>query len=408
VNTSHHRPPLRSSWQQPVGAGAIAAVTGFASSFVLVLAGFTAVGASPEQAASGLLALCLAQCFLAVVLSWRTRQPLSFVWSTPGAALLVAAQGRTGSIESAVGAFLLCALLVVVTGAWPALARLVRRVPTPVAGALLAGVLFPLCLAPVTAVRVDPLAAVLVVLVWLVLRRLRPPLAVPAAMVVALVATVLSLDGSPALEWVPRLAVVTPDLDPFVLVSLGIPLYVVTMAGQNIPGFTILESLGYDRVPTGRVLVGAGLGSAGAAVFGGHAVNLSALAAGIIAGPSAGPDPARRWIAAVSGGAGYLVLGLLAAPIAGLVGSTDPVLVEAVAGLALLDSFIGGLVSALADPAHRLTAALTFAVVASGVTFAGIGSAFWGLVAGLVVFWWTRPVTPVTPAAPVTSVTGAR
>ncbi|MEZ0490873.1 benzoate/H(+) symporter BenE family transporter [Kineococcus sp. TBRC 1896] len=371
---------------QPLAAGAVAALTGFASSFVLVLAGLTAVGASPAQAASGLLALCLAQFALAALLSWRTRLPLSFVWSTPGAALLVAAQGRTGSLDAAVGAFGLCALLVVVTGAWPALARLVRRVPTPVAGALLAGVLFPLCLAPVTAVGRVPAPALLVVLVWLVLRRSRPPLAVPAAMVVALAATVADLPGGVALDWVPRLTPVLPELDPFVLVSLGVPLYVVTMAGQNIPGFTILEQLGYRDVPTGRVLVGAGLGSGAAALFGGHTVNLSALAAGIIAGPGADRDPARRWIAAVAGGAGYLVLGLLAAPIAGLVGSTDPVLVEAVAGLALLDSFVGGLVSALADAAHRVTAGATFAVVASGLTFAGIGSAFWGLLAGLAVF----------------------
>jgi len=235
-----------------------------------------------------------------------------------------------------------------------------------------------------------------VVVVWLVLRKRKPSLAVPVAMVTALGATVLSLDGSLALEWIPQLIPVTPEFDPFVLVSLGVPLYIVTMAGQNIPGFTILETLGYDRVPTGGVLVGAGLGSAGAAVFGGHAVNLSALAAGIIAGPSAGPDRSRRWIAAVAGGLGYLVLGLLAAPIAGLVGSTDPILIEAVAGLALLDSFVGGLVSALADAAHRLTAALTFAVVASGVTFAGVGSAFWGLVVGLVVHWWTHERAPMT------------
>ncbi|WP_432565677.1 benzoate/H(+) symporter BenE family transporter [Kineococcus sp. SYSU DK003] len=375
---------------QPITAGIVAALTGFASSFVLVLAGFAAVGASPEQAASGLFALCLAQCALACLLSWRTGRPLSFVWSTPGAALLVAAQGRTGSYEAAVGAFLVCAALFVVTGAWPWLARLVRRVPPPVAGALLAGVLFPLCLAPVTALQVQPLAAVAVAGVWLVLRRVRPALAVPAAMVVALAATLLSLDGTPALDWAPRLVPVLPEADPFVIVSLGVPLYVVTMAGQNIPGFTILETLGYRDVPTGRVLVGAGVGSAGAALFGGHAVNLSALAAGIIAGPGASRDPSRRWIAAVAGGAGYLALGLLAAPIAGLVGSTDPVLVEAVAGLALLDSFVGGLVSALADAPQRVTAALTFAVVASGVAFGGVGSAFWGLVVGLVVFWWVR------------------
>ncbi|WP_203417592.1 benzoate/H(+) symporter BenE family transporter [Kineococcus radiotolerans] len=388
------RPPLT----QPLAAGAVAAVTGFASSFVLVLAGLAAVGATPAQAASGLLALCLVQCALAVVLSRWTRLPLSFVWSTPGAALLVAAEGRAGSLGAAVGAFLLSALLVVVTGAWPALARLVRRVPTPVAGALLAGVLLPLCLAPVSAVRADPVAGLAVAAVWLVLRRVRRAFAVPAAMLVALAFTAAALPGTATLEWVPRLVPVAPELDPSVVVSLGVPLYVVTMAGQNIPGFTILETLGHRRVPTGRVLVGAGLGSGAAAVFGGHAVNLSALAAGIIAGPGAGKDPSRRWIAAVAGGAGYLVLGLLAAPIAGLVGSTDPVLVEAVAGLALLDSFVGGLVSALDDAGQRVTAALTFVVVASGVSFAGVGSAFWGLLVGLLVFPLARPARPAASA----------
>jgi benzoate membrane transport protein len=355
-----------------------------------VLAGLTAAGATPAQAASGLLALCLAQGLLAGLLSWRTRQPLSFVWSTPGAALIVAAQGRTGSFEAAVGAFLLCAALLVVTGAWPRLANLVRHVPVPVSGALLAGVLLPLCLAPVTAVRAEPVAALAVVVVWLVLRRHAPAWAVPAAMAVALVGTAVLLGGGVALDWVPRLLPVVPEVDPFVIVSLGVPLYVVTMAGQNVPGFAILETLGYREVPVGRVLLGSGLGSAAAAFFGGHAVNLSALAAGIIAGPGAAADPRRRWVAAVSGGGGYLVLGLLATPIAQFVGSGDPVLVEAVAGLALLASFAGGLTSALAEPSQRVTAALTFAVVASGVSFGGVGSAFWGLLAGLVVFWWSR------------------
>lgn len=365
-----------------------------------MLAGLTAAGASPAQAASGLLALCLVQGLLACLLSWRTRQPLSFVWSTPGAALVVAAQGRTGSFAAAVGAFLLCALLLVVTGAWPRLANLVRRVPAPVSGALLAGVLLPLCLAPVTAVRTEPVTALAVVAVWLLLRRHAAAWAVPAAMVVALLGTAVLLDGGTALDWVPRLVPVAPALDPFVLVSLGVPLYVVTMAGQNVPGFAILDTLGYREVPVGPVLVASGAGTAVAALFGGHAVNLSALAAGIIAGPGASPDPRRRWVAAVSGGIGYLVLGLLAAPVAGFVGRGDPVLVEAVAGLALLSSFAGGLTSALADPAQRVTAALTFAVVASGVSFGGVGSAFWGLLAGLLVFRWSRerPVTSVTAA----------
>ncbi|WP_432523506.1 benzoate/H(+) symporter BenE family transporter [Kineococcus sp. SYSU DK006] len=358
---------------------------------MLVLAGLSAVGATPAQAASGLLVLCLVQGALACLLSWRTRRPLSFVWSTPGAALLVAAQGRTGSFAAAVGAFALCGLLLVVTGCWPRLAALVRRVPVPVSGALLAGVLLPLCLAPVDAVREQPLAALAVVAVWLLLRRTGSGWAVPAAMLVALAGTALSVQTAPAPEWLPRLVPVLPALDPFVLVSLGVPLYVVTMAGQNVPGLAVLHTLGHRDLPVGRVLAGSGVGTLLAAPFGGHAVNLSALAAGIIAGPGAARDPGRRWIAAVGGGAAYLLLGLLATPVAGFVGGTSPVLVEAVAGLALLDSFAGGLVSALEQPQQRLTAAATFAVVASGVSPAGVGSAFWGLLAGLGLFALARP-----------------
>ena len=166
---------------QPIIAGVVGALTGFASSFALVIAGLIAVGASPAEAASGLLVLCIAQAVLAGLLSWRFRLPLSFAWSTPGAALLVAAEGTTGSYAAAVGAFLVCGLLIVVSGLWPWLGRAMTRIPMPLAGAMLAGILFPICIAPVTAVIEEPLLAAPVVLVWLLLVRWLPRWACPGS-----------------------------------------------------------------------------------------------------------------------------------------------------------------------------------------------------------------------------------
>ena len=156
---------------QPIIAGVIGALTGFASSFALVIAGLLAVGATPEEAASGLLALCIAQALLAGFLSWRSRLPLSFAWSTPGAALLVAAEGSTGSYGAAIGAFIVCGLLILVSGLWGRLGRAMTRIPMPLAGAMLAGILFPICIAPVTAVIEEPLLAAPVIVVWLLLVR---------------------------------------------------------------------------------------------------------------------------------------------------------------------------------------------------------------------------------------------
>ncbi len=378
---------------QPIIAGVVGALTGFASSFALVIAGLIAVGASPAEAASGLLVLCIAQAVLAGLLSWRFRLPLSFAWSTPGAALLVAAEGTTGSYAAAVGAFLVCGLLIVVSGLWPWLGRAMTRIPMPLAGAMLAGILFPICIAPVTAVIEEPLLAAPVVLVWLLLVRWLPRWAVPAAMLVAIVGVVISAGD----EWMrdaslaPALTVTAPVLDPLVIISLGVPLYVVTMAGQNVPGFAVLTTLGFRDVPARRMLAATGAATAVTAPFGGYALNLAALTAALMAGPDSHPDPTRRWVAPIAGGVTYVLLGLGAGAATALVAAAPPILIIAVAGLALLGAFTTGIVSAFEAPETRLTAAVTLIVVASGVVVLGIGSAFWGLVVGALVMLVTRP-----------------
>ncbi|MFP5289737.1 MAG: benzoate/H(+) symporter BenE family transporter [Actinomycetes bacterium] len=376
---------------QPVIAGVIGAVTGFASSFALVIAGLIAVGASPAEAASGLLALCLGQAALAIALSWRYRLPLSFAWSTPGAALLIAAEGTTGSYGAAIGAFLVCGLLIVLTGLWGALGRAMTRIPMPLAGAMLAGILFPICLAPVTAVIDEPLLAIPVVLVWLVLVRLAPRWAVPAAMLVAVVGIAITATGGGMLDagLAPALVLTLPVLDPLVIVSLGVPLFIVTMAGQNVPGFAVLRTFRFEPVPARAILVASGGMTAAVAALGGYALNLAAITAALMAGPDAHPDPRRRWVAPVAGGVTYVLLGLAAGVATAVVAAAPPILIIAVAGLALLGALTTSLVSAFEAPETRLTAAATLIVVASGVVVAGIGSAFWGLVVGALVLFVT-------------------
>ncbi len=382
---------------QPIIAGVVGALTGFASSFALVIAGLIAVGASPAEAASGLLVLCLGQALLAGLLSWRFRMPLSFAWSTPGAALLVAAEGTTGSYGAAIGAFLVCGLLIVVSGLWPWLGRAMTRIPMPLAGAMLAGILFPICIAPVTAVIEQPLLAAPIVTVWLLLVRWLPRWAVPAAMLAAIIGVVISAgdDWMRGAQLAPALPLTAPVLDPLVILSLGVPLFIVTMAGQNVPGFAVLSTLGYRGVPARTVLVASGAATALSAPFGGYALNLAAITAALMAGPDSHPDTGRRWVAPIAGGVTYVLLGLGAGAATALVAAAPPILIIAVAGLALFGAFTTGIVSAFEAPQTRLTAAVTLIVVASGVVVLGIGSAFWGLVVGALVMLVTRPRSSV-------------
>ncbi len=363
---------------QPVLAGVVTSLVGFAGAFAVVLTGLRAAGADEGQAASGLLAVCLGSGLVALVLGLRTRMPVSIAWSTPGAALLISAGTPAGGFGAAVGAFLLCGVLVVVTGLVPALARLVAAIPPHIAGAMLAGVLLELCLAPVKAVAEVPLLAAPVIVVWAVVGRFARAWAVPAALAVAVGLILASGPGdvgqAPALVWT------APVLEPAALIGIGLPLYLVTMAAQNVPGMAVLAQYGYHP-PLRPILAATGLATLAGAPFGGHAVNLAAISAALAAGPDAGPAH-RRWIASVTSGVGLAVLGLAAGVATAVLTRSPPVLVEAVAGLALLGALAASIASAVAEPDGREAAAVTFVVTAAGIGFLGLGSAFWGLLAG--------------------------
>ncbi|MET8906265.1 benzoate/H(+) symporter BenE family transporter [Micromonospora sp. NPDC004551] len=383
---------------QPVLAGVVTALVGFASSFTVVLAGLRAVGAHQAQAASGLLALCVASGCCAVWLGLRHRLPLAIAWSTPGAALLVATGPVPGGWPAAVGAFLLAGLLIVAAGLVPALGRAVAAIPAPIASAMLAGVLLPLCTAPVRALVEVPRLAGPVVLAWLLLHRFARRWAVPGALAVAVVAIALTASGPARIDAAPAVVLTAPAWSLPAVVGLALPLFLVTMAAQNVPGTAVLAGYGY-RAPLGSALRVTGLATALAAPAGGHAVNLAAITAALAAGPDAHPDPERRWIASVTAGIGLALLGLGAGVATALVLLSPPVLVEAVAGLALLGALAGAVAAAVAEPDAREAAVVTLVVTASGVSLLGVGGAFWGLVAGwlMLLLFRRHPRTP--PAA---------
>ncbi|WP_138466329.1 benzoate/H(+) symporter BenE family transporter [Poseidonocella sp. HB161398] len=376
-------PAAKASLVQPLTAGILAAIVGFSSSFAIVLQGLAGVGASPAEAASGLFALCLLQGALAIWLGLWMRQPISLAWSTPGAALLIGAGVPGGGYGVAVAAFLICGALIVIAGLWRPLARAVSAIPLPLAGAMLAGVLLDLCLAPVRAVEQMPALALPIVLAWLAgwcfARRYAVLIAV--AVTVAVVALSTSLPEGAAAFALPAPMLVRPVFDLVPALGIAVPLFIVTMASQNVPGLAVLRSNGYEPA-TSRLFVSTGLASMGAAAFGGHALNLAAITAALCAGPEAGPDRSRRFLASTICGVAYLAIAMVSGFAASFIAASPPLLIEAVAGLALLTSLGGAMVTAIQDEEHRLAAVVTFVTTASGISLFGIGAAFWGMLAG--------------------------
>ena len=391
----------RTGLLQPIVAGVLAAIVGYASTFALLLAGYAATGASAAEAGSGLFAVCLAVGLLNIIVSWRLKVPLSFAWSTPGAAFLLTVGAPAGGYPAATGAFLMTAALIVIAGMWSPFARAVAAIPAAIANAMLAGILLTLCLAPLKAVAELPFLALPIILSWAIALRLARRYAVPIAVAVTAVMLAITTDlGADVFEaaW-PSLVPVMPAfmLDAFVRITL--PLFIITMASQNLPGLAVMRANGYS-VHAAPQFVLTGLASAVLAVFGGHTVNLAAITAAICAGPEAHPDPARRWVAPVAAGWTYVALGLIAALAAAFIAASPPLLIEAVAGLALLSSLAASLAHALADEEQRLPAILTFVTAASGITILGVGAAFWGLVAGIALMVLQRARRPhVVPSA---------
>jgi len=372
-------------------AGLLASFVGFASSFAVIIQGLTAVGASQVEAASGLMALSIAMGVCGIVLSLKKHQPISIAWSTPGAALLASTAAPAGGFASAVGAFLISSLLIVIAGLWKPLGRAVAAIPAPLANAMLAGVLLGLCLAPVKAVAAAPVYGLAIIVTWALVAKWKRLLAVPAAVIVTVGIIAMTTDVSHldmTALW-PQPVFVTPHFDFSAMVGIALPLFIVTMASQNIPGIAVLNVNGYRPDP-GPLFSVTGLFSLLSALFGGHAVNLAAITAALCAGPDAHPDPARRYWAAVISGVFYVIFGLCAGAATAFISAAPPILIQAVAGLALLGALGASLLGAVTEAKDREAAIITFIVTASGLSFFGISGAFWGLLAGGAIYALTH------------------
>ena len=365
-------------------AAAVATVVGFGGTVALVVQAGQAMGAAPAQIISMVTALCLGIGLPGAVLSWRLRMPVVLAWSTPGAALLAASTLGLGW-STAVGAFVIAGLLMVLTGLVPALGRLAERIPAAVASAMLAGVLLPFCLKLFLVFPTDMTLAAGLLLVFVVMRRLAPAWTLPVVLVAAF--AVLAVRGQVALPegtgLFGALSPVMPAFDWKAAVSLALPLYLVTLASQNLPGLVVLRAAGYAP-PAGKLIFWGGLTSTLLAPFGAHGVNLAAITAAICTGPDAHPDASRRWTVGVIYGLFYLVVALFAAPLAGLFIAMPNGALAAITGLALIAPLTGSLGAMMAAAKDREAAVLTFAATASGVALFGVGSAFWGLAVGFL------------------------
>ena len=391
-------------------AGLVAAIVSYAGPFAVVLQATHAAGLDAGHTASWVWALAIGSGVSGIVLSLATRMPVIVAWSTPGAALLLASIGGY-RFSDAVGAFLLASLAATVLGVTGWFGKIIAVVPGAITSALLAGILLPFVIAGSAAVTRAPLVAGTVVVAFVAARRFAERYAVVLALVAGAVVTALTGSATTAgLSLTVTAPILTmPTFDPQAVLSIGVPLLLITMAGQNAPGLTVLRQAGYQ--PDDRVLVG-GVSAVSALLtpFGGHAINLAAITAAICTGSDSHPDRRRRYVAGVVCGAANLVAGVFAASLVSAYAVLPAAMIAALAAVALLPSVVGALTATISGPAQaHIPAVATLAITASGIVVHGVGSAFWALVVGGALWLSSQPrktertraplATRATPAA---------
>ena len=379
--------------------GLLAAFVGYSASFAIVLAGITAMGATAAEAATGLFFATIGMGICSIWLPVSTRTPAAVAWSTPGAAFLAATAALPGGFGEAVGALLFCAGLIVITGFVPALGRIVAAIPKPIANGLLAGVLLKLCLAPAIALGTIPVLILPVLVAWLIGLSWNKLAAMPFAVMAFVVVLYFNLDVSESpiqkdFALLPEFTTVMPIFTFQGFISIALPLYLVTMAGQNITGFAVLELNKYT-VDRPALIRKTGLVSLVIAPFGAIPVNMSAITAAMMAGEDAGRDPAGRYWAAITSGVAYVLLAFAAATVVSLASFAPAALITAVAGLALIPALVGSISAAFSVPSQLEAPALTFLIAASGMTLFGVSGAFWGIIAGTII-WHSKSLMPIS------------
>jgi benzoate membrane transport protein len=366
-------------------AGFVAVLVGFTSSVAIVFSAALAFKATPEQLTSWMWALGIGMGLCSLVPSLVLRKPVMVAWSTPGAAVLAVAgaAGQGYSMNEAVGAFMICAVLITLAGVTGLFEKLMDRIPMAIAAALLAGVLARFGMQGfVAAQSALPLVA-LMLITYLVGKRWNARYAIPLTLFIAIIYVALRAEFTPAnIEFsLAKPVFVMPEFTWGAAISLALPLFIVTMASQNLPGVAAIRASGY-QMPLSKIITMTGVATFLLAPFGAFALNLSAITAAICMGKEAHPDADKRYVAAAVCGILYIFIGLFATIVTGLLTAFPKELIAAIAGLALLGTIANGLATALQEEKHRDAAIITFLVVLSGVSLAGIGSAFWGVVAG--------------------------
>ncbi len=369
-----------------VVAGFVAALVGFTSSVAVVFQAAQNLSATPAQTASWLWAIGIGICVTSIILSLVYRLPIMIAWSTPGAAVIAgaAAEGHL-TLPQAIGAFLVSAVMICIAGFSGGFEKMMNKLPLPMASALLAGVLSKFALDAFVATPSNPVLILPMFVAYVMGRNFWPRLNVPVILVLGIVIAVLQggFHGSGVRLEFTRPVWVTPEFSVRVLVGVALPLFLVTMASQNLPGVAVFKANGYHP-PISKIIGWSGVANLLVAPFGGFTLNLAAITAAFCMGPEAHPDAKRRYVAAISAGFFYGLIGIFGATIAALFAAFPRELVLALAGLALLGTIGSGLAAATADERYREASVVSFFVVLSGMSFAGIGSAFWGIVAGMV------------------------
>ena len=385
--------PLADTSPTAVVAGFIAMLTGYTSSLVLMFQAGSAAGLTSAQISSWVWALSIGMAVCSIGLSLRYRTPITVAWSTPGAALLITSLGGV-SYGEAIGAYITCAVLVLICGLTGSFERLVKRLPASLAAALLAGILFKIGSEIFIAAQHRTGLVLGMFFTYLLVKRYTARYAVLAALVLgtALSGLLGLLDFSHFALQVAVPVWTTPSFSLAATISIGLPLFVVAMTSQNMPGIAVLRADGY-HVPASPLITSTGLASLLLAPFGSHGVNLAAISAAICTGPQAHENPEKRYTAAVWCGIFYGIAGIFGATLAALFAALPKELVLSIAALALFGSIINGLTQAMSEPKEREAALITFMVTASGLTLFSVGSAFWGIIAGgltLLILNWRR------------------
>lgn len=376
-----------------VVAGFIVLLVGVTSSGVLVFQAARSFGLDAQGASSWLGSLCLGMGLIGVILSLRYRMPVLLAWSTPGAALL--AGGLAGvSLAEVTGAFLFSALLIFLSGITGLFAKIMNRIPMSLASALLGGILLKFCLETFLSIKSQPVIVGVMLLAYLAGKKWKPRLAMLFVLLAGIIAAASIGELQFAqIELAPTTwSFVAPEWSWSVLLSVGVPLFVVTMASQNLPGLAVMRANGF-HAPVSSLMTWTGLMNLLTATFGGFAINLAAITAAIAMGPESHEDRDKRYVAGVVSGVLYMLVGIMAGSVTSLFAAFPAEMVIAIAGLALLSTTANCLQNALEDPRHKEAAFITFAVAASGLSLFGVGSAFWAITAGAMtqIFLSQRP-----------------